>query len=235
MSIQANKKTTEPDISSGQVADYLEKHLDFFKDHEDLLSKLYIPHNTNGATSLIERQVALLREKNGKLKNRLRELVAVAKANERLSGNLKQLAVLLLEAETLPEVIFTVLDALRTELNSDFAVIRLLSNDQAAVDEYSEWFVHRDTEELKLFRDLFDGKRPICGRLSEPRVKFLFGNNAEHIGSAALVPLISGIDLGVLAIGGREASRFHPGMGTLFLQQLGELVSAALKPHMHQS
>ncbi|MDH3972407.1 MAG: DUF484 family protein, partial [Gammaproteobacteria bacterium] len=55
---------------------------------------------------------------------------------------------------------------------------------------------------------------------------------AQAIESVALIPLGPKVSLGLLAIGSREASRFHPGMGTLFLTHLGELTGLLLADHL---
>ena len=49
-----------------------------------------------------------------------------------------------------------------------------------------------------------------------------------------LPPLIKGFTLGaslIIAIGSQNASHFHPGMGTLFLTHLGELLGMLLALH----
>ena len=54
--------------SPEDVIKYLRNHSDFFVKHTDILSELSIPHNTTGnITSLIEYQVAQLRQKNTNL------------------------------------------------------------------------------------------------------------------------------------------------------------------------
>jgi uncharacterized protein YigA (DUF484 family) len=43
----------------------------------------------------------------------------------------------------------------------------------------------------------------------------------------ALVPIGADCRHGLLALGSTDAARFHPGMGTAFLERIGELVAAA--------
>jgi hypothetical protein len=45
------------------------------------------------------------------------------------------------------------------------------------------------------------------------------------------VPLQDPERLGILAVGSHDEQRFHPGMGTLFMGTLGELVSRAIRRH----
>ncbi len=47
-----------------RIAAYLGKHPDFFERHLDVLEQLRIPHPCRPAVSLLERQLARLREQN---------------------------------------------------------------------------------------------------------------------------------------------------------------------------
>ena len=53
----------ESDISEKQIADYLRNHPKFFANQEDLLANLSLPHESGKAISLVERQVAILRDR----------------------------------------------------------------------------------------------------------------------------------------------------------------------------
>jgi uncharacterized protein YigA (DUF484 family) len=75
------------------------------------------------------------------------------------------------------------------------------------------------------FADFLAHHEPISGRLSADRLQRLFGMQAPLIKSAALMPLG---DLGLLALGSRDADHFQPGMGTLFLKMIAATVTAAL-------
>ena len=48
----------------------------------------------------------------------------------------------------------------------------------------------------------------------------------------AVIPLVAGEKLGLLGLGGKDERRFSIAMGTEFLTQIGELVSAALAVHL---
>ena len=65
-------------------------------------------------------------------------------------------------------------------------------------------------------------------------ITFLFDGEAKNVASAAVIPLVAGADLGLLGLGGSEADRFQSSMGTEFLSQVGELVSAALAVHLEE-
>jgi hypothetical protein len=86
--------------------------------------------------------------------------------------------------------------------------------------------------ELEHFESFLKSSRPQCGRFKQEQLQYLFGDQAQAIESVALIPLGIKTSLGLLAIGSRETSRFHPGMGTLFLTHLGELTGQLLSEHI---
>jgi uncharacterized protein YigA (DUF484 family) len=64
--------------------------------------------------------------------------------------------------------------------------------------------------------------------LSESKLEFLFGSKARWVQSTALIPLGENGAVGMMAIGSSDPSRFYPGMGTLFLDLLANVISATL-------
>jgi uncharacterized protein YigA (DUF484 family) len=79
-----------------------------------------------------------------------------------------------------------------------------------------------------LLAEALDAGKPQCGRPDPDQAAFLFGAHASEVASYALVPLQHDGLRGLLAIGSRKPERFRPGMGFLFLAQLGEILAARL-------
>ncbi len=218
------------------IADYLQGNPDFFERHAALLTKLQLPHNRgSSAISLVERQVAALRDKNEKLETRLRELIEVARGNDVLAAKIHRLACRLVRADTASSV----MDALEASLREDFGASEWLlllpaesASDLAQLNSRHLRIVKPGAAELKMFETLFESGRPRCGQIRDSQRDYLFGAGTVEIGSAALVPLGSkaaGKQPGValLAIGSPDAERFHPTMSTEFLARIGDLVSEA--------
>jgi uncharacterized protein YigA (DUF484 family) len=82
---------------------------------------------------------------------------------------------------------------------------------------------------LDAFMGFFERGRPVCGPLTPQQLDYLFGAQAEELGSAAILPIQGDDILGVLAIGSADPRRFHPDMGTEFLVRLTEIVSRKLQ------
>ena len=229
MTNQAQAKNEIQLIDEDQVIEYLKEHTDFFIGHSELLAEIEIPHESGSAISLIERQLSVLRSKNKNLDHRLRDLMTAAHENQRLNESLQQLAINLFMAESLDDVIATVIEELKSKLETDYVSIYFLSRDEKKIKQQPERYINENDEQLELFSKLFEDKRIQCGRLSKEQIKLLFVDDAEDVGSGAMVPLADTRVFGIMGIGGRDAQRYHPGMGTEYLQKLADLISASVK------
>jgi len=202
--------------------------------HPELLASLEIPHQSGAAASLIERQVVVLRENLKKTERRLRELMDIARDNERLARSRHRVAVNLLGAHDLEDVISILLDELKNELKAEFADIKLFSADHELREHHPGLFVLPNAPELNVFSTMLKHKNPVCGRCSVEQQQFLFGSHADEVASAAVIPLVAGADLGLMGLGSSNADRFRTSMGTEFLSQIGELIGAALAVHLEK-
>jgi len=239
---------TEPGVDQETVDEravvaYLRTHPEFFERNGSLLTNLRVPHQSGAAVSLLEYQVQVLREQRKKLENKLHELVEVARDNDRLNERMHALTLSLMEAGGLEEILLTVQDTLRSDFLADVTALRLftapdhgLKADAAAVSDAfaNVVFTQRGDPGLSAFDKILHGAKPMCGRLRREQLDYLFGERANEVASAVLIPLGRGGKLGMVAVGSFDRQRYHAGMGTVFLKYLGELISGALRPHMSE-
>ena len=218
-----------------ELISLLRDNADILERHPELLAILEVPHETGRAVSLIERQVAVLRQKTKKQDERLRELMDVARDNERLAKSRHNLAINLLAAHDLDDVISTVLDVLGNELSADYAVIKLFSENEQRIERAPDLFVDAKDKGLTAFKTMLEQKNIVCGKSIPEQKTFLFGDNADDIKSAAIIPLIAGANLGLIGLGANKVERFSSAMGTDFLSQIGELISASLAVHLESN
>ena len=213
-------------ITADDVADYLQQHPDFFQDYLDLLEDLNIPHPSGTAVSLLVKQVQLLRDKLDRQEQRLAELLEIAKANDVASAKLHQLSLALFNTNSLEETVTTLGEALMEYFASDFVALRLI---QACPNEaLASLFIDPQSNDAKAFMKELGNQQIKCARPTLAQAKVLFGDQALAVNSCALIPISLGESAGILAIGSREAGRFHFSMGQLFLSQIGEIVAARL-------
>jgi uncharacterized protein YigA (DUF484 family) len=225
------------EFPEGVVADYLKSHQDFFERHPLVLLSLKLPHRTGGsAISLVERQVAMLRQRNAQLERQFKDLVAVAKSNDALVEKIHQLGLKLMRAPNLPAR----LEQLETSLREDFGAERavlVLFTETAPASAQREGFVRRmsqDDADAKPFAAFLRAAKPRCGPLRD-RQKNIFERDADTVSSAALVPLGPNANLGFLTIGSHDPDHFHPGKRMDFLARLGDLLAVALTDEREQS
>ena len=232
MSTQRKPEFVEEPVSEQAVHDYLEANPDFFERHGALLSRLELPHGAGGAVSLVERQVAVLRQKELKLQRQLKELIDVARDNDLLATKIHKLCLQLLAAGDLQECVSAVEEAMRAGFGADHSILVLFADPDMFDDiEGGRFFrvIQRDDQTLGPFETFLNGKGPRCGQVRDAQKAFLFQDAADEIGSVALVPLGGKAELGFMAIGSHDADRFHPGMSIDFLARVGDLVAGALK------
>ena len=214
------------------IAAYLSENPGFFDRHPKLLEDLVIPHSCGGAVSLVEYQVSVLRDQVRELRRRMQSLANNARDNEALSQRLHQLTLALVECTRLDEVLTNLYQAMREDFKADFAAIRLFADPTSSGDQGLGEFVGKKSDGKALFSQALASSKPTCGHIKDRQLAFLFPEHGREITSGALLPLGHSTPFGILAIGSRDAQRFHPGMGTIFLRQLGEIVSRILVPHV---
>lgn len=210
------------------VARYLEEHPDYFDRHPDALASIRIAHEVGGsAISLIERQVQLLREREQGLQRQLRELVSIARENDALGQRLHRFAVALLEARGFEDAVEAARELLRQEFGLEAVVVRLRGRADSAPN--GPELVLEDDHRLAAVLNQLDNGKPLCGgEFEEGLLRYLFGDRVTDIRSCALIPLGDKSPRGVLALGSHDPHRFHPGMGTVYLARLGELLMQGL-------
>lgn len=232
MSTQAKPDYVDNELSEQSVHDYLAAHPDFFERNATLLSALNLPHSSGGTVSLVERQVSMLRQKDLKRDRQLNELISVARANDVLAAKIHELTLQLMAASDLRATVNALEEAMRSGFGADQAVLVILGDPDAFKDiDIGRFFrvVTKKDPSLKPFDTFLNGSGPRCGQIRDSQREFLFHDDAEEIGSAALVPIGKGAEIGFLAVGSIDTDRFHPGMSIDFLTRLGDLISAALK------
>ena len=216
-----NSTVDDIDITDEQVARYLKNHPGFFLSREDLIMDLKLVHPSGKAVSLLERQVALLRERNMDMRQRLSELLDNARDNDTLFGQSRRLTLALLEARTLDQLTSAFNHAMTHDFDVDFATVVLISE---LPPKSSGSRVVTTLEAQRQIANLLKNRSGTLGILRAEEVEFLFPKQHSQIGSCAVMPIGSQPSQGVIAIGSKNPDYFHSGMGTLFLGYLAELM-----------
>jgi len=214
------------DIKPATVASYLRRHPDFLAAYPDLASELVLPSANGPAASLAVHQLRGLREKNAMLEARLRELTAVAGDNEKLMRRVHGLMLALLGSRDIEETVRNVVRRLTEDFQSERVRLVFFGDLAGLPDE--PWLLREPhgVSGLPEFTSFLEHGDPVAGRLAPEKLNRLFGDAAPDVRSAALMRI--GPDA-ILAIGSADADRFHPGMGTLFLDMISTTVGSAIE------
>jgi len=213
-----------------QIEAYLREHPDFFEQHHELLAEISLPHESGSAVSLVERQVAILRERNMDMRHRLSKLLDNARDNDKLFDKSKRLVLSLIEGQDMGDIIDALHYSFDKDFNIHFTSLILFGNadkipsSQARIVTIAEAREHVGT--------LLKNSRAVCGTLGAKEMQFIFGDHASEIGSVATVPLIHGSVFGLLSIGNRDPHYYRSSMGTLFLSYIAEVLNRLLPKYL---
>lgn len=208
-------------LDASDVAAYLQRHPDFFHHRDDLLRVLYVPHDApRGTVSLVERQIYLLRQQNNDLRQRLNQLMDIARDNDRLFEKTRRLVLDLLDSATLEEVVGAVEDSLRYSFQVPYSSLLLFSYEPLAVGRSV-----RAEEAWENIGGLLSEAQGVCGILQPHELDFLFEQDSLMIGSAAVVRIGH---YGVLAIGSPDPNHYKSTLGTLFLGHIADVLARTL-------
>jgi uncharacterized protein YigA (DUF484 family) len=222
-----NPIDTQPAALNPQaVADFLIQHPNFFNDFPALLAELNIPHpHGTHAISMSERQLISMRDKVRMLENKLAELIQFGEENDGISDKLQALTLALLTTRTPQDILV----ALALHLREGFAVphhaLRAWNLPSDSVPGLSDPVSQAARDSISAMA------QPVCGVLAVDEAINWFGEVSPHLRAFACIPLrvsANGVPLGLLVLASEEENRFYAGMGTLYLERLGQLISAAL-------
>jgi uncharacterized protein YigA (DUF484 family) len=219
-------QATGVELNDELVREYLKNHDDFLQRNPDMMDYLHISHASGSAVSLVEKQVSVLRERNVDMRHRLNALTGNARDNDKLYEQTRALVLKLLEADSIDTLYRTFMDAMANEFQVEHACMILYGDNGSAGDCRVETRESAKNEIGALFR----GHKAVCGTLRKEELSYLFPD-AGAVGSAALMPLLNSEQLGLIAVGSSDGSRYDSEMGTLFLSHIADVV-VRLLPHL---
>ena len=194
------------------VEAFLRAHPNFLQDRPGLLAVMNLPHGGEGAVSLVERQVSVLRERNIASRQKLAELSDISRENDRLLEATRNTILALLAGENRADLSRLWLDQVTGTFKAEMGALVWLDG------------VSVEAGEAPLASKLICQGGGFSGVLRPEEMQTVFGTTATE-GSAALVAIRSGEDeLGVLGVGSHDTQRYQAEDGTLFLEYLAEVI-----------
>lgn len=222
-------------ITEDGIANFLVNTPDFFERHAELLAavKLTSPHGQR-AVSLQERQAEMLRDKIRVLELRMMDMMRHGTENEVLLDRQQHWIKTLLMTTNARDLPHVIADGIAHEFMVPQVAIKV-------------WGVAETFRIEPFAADVSESIKTFAAGLNKPYVGINNGVDAvrwlaqpDAAQSLALIPLRAAQKqdhaqeaaerevIGLLVLASPDAQRYHEGMGTAFLERLGELASAAL-------
>lgn len=222
-------------MESQHIALFLKQHPRFFEQHPEVLEHLQLANHTPG--SLVERQAVLLQQKKNELEKQLHLFLQNGETNDRISGQLHRLTLELIQINHLNDLLTAIPTLIQEHFAAAQVVLRIWGNPALSLqprfprttilptppNSWKQLFPFSDTPDTPL--------EPTCLHELPLDIRAWFDNDLH---SFALLPLVHSAGAwGVLGLGSYDVRRFQPTHGTLYLQRLADIVSAALARYMH--
>ncbi|KJY81626.1 3',5'-cyclic-nucleotide phosphodiesterase [Vibrio galatheae] len=205
-------------LTAEVVAEYLSDNPDFFIHRRDLVDRLALPHQEQGAVSLVHVQMNRQRQRIEELEEEITALMSLAKSNDRTFHEFMQLQEQILKCDSLLSVIKAI-EEMAKSLDL-IAYVRLLDN------ESSYYALSKDNYQ-RFATNHLNGKGAYLGRMRKVDRELLFGDHsrAPEMGSYVVLPLHKTSLQGVLVFSSSDGGHFQPHMDTLFLRHLALVLS----------
>ena len=223
-----NETTQNSPVSAEQVSSYLRSFPHFFEQHASLLAEIYLPSpHGSGAISLAERQQLAQRDKIHALENKLVTLISYAEENDETSKKIHDFSVNLLKSRNFETLQAAIIQCMQEDFLVSESAIRIWANPND--NETPNEFTPENKDFIEWVNDL---TRPYCGEQPDITKDLL----SDQLQSFAFIPLYKNTEekqtFGVLILGSVDTQHFKSDMGVVYLERIGDLVSAALSSHI---
>lgn len=230
-------ETINANINEMDVRDFLTQNPDFFISNYDLLDTLTFPEtgSAQGTSSLVDKQISFLRERNLELRNRLTSFIDIARSNDILLKQTRKIILSLISHKNFDDFAGALRYGLITVFQLDNARLVLFSDNGSSEVTTTETdeiiFVDSLTTAKMNVPALTELKKPLCGNLRSNELSYFFGDAASRIGSVALVPLNYKTVRGFLIAGKADPLHFKSSMDTLFFETLAASIERLIYKH----
>ena len=233
---QLSPPVHKPDVTDRDIVDYLRKHPHFLAERPALLAEIDLPHvGGSGAISLVERQVAILRERNMDMRHRLNHLLDNARTNDVLFDKSKRLILSLLSLSDSNDLLPTFFTYLHNEFAIQYSQLLLFPSNECHFTLPSNRYTQLLNKSLATEKlpTLLNNKRAICGQLKNDETTFIFRRDADFIRSTATATLtLNHQTIGLLVLGNTDPNYYSSTMNTLFLTFITDVLSQLLAQYI---
>lgn len=209
---QSAEKPELKGLEAADLAAFLKDNPTIFQQRPELLELVTLSDNRS-ATSLLERQVNVLRTRLEQQKSTHSQLFQVARENEQISDNFSEIVYQMIGFTNLSEFATHFPSALKSIFDIDEVSFKTAQS------------VERKQQDKQSYDDALrrlTNNSASCDNRWPSSIMGLFFN--PDIQSAALIPMCNRENeapLGILALGSRDADRYTNDLGSVYLDKLG--------------
>lgn len=223
------------ELSEDDVIAFLRQNPDFLADRPALIAELELPHHQGGTVSLVERQVAILRDRNITMRHRLSDLLQTARRNDELFEKTRGLVIDLIKSQSRHTLVSALFDALTQRFDiRHFRLVLVSESGQSLNKDKHLRCMNQEQADQPPLKSLLHQRNAFCGQLSRTEYDALFGTEAATIGSVAIAPLrqLQGNFIsGALILANKDPDYYHSTTDTLFLGFIVDLFTTLFNSH----
>ena len=233
--MKTDEKSAEGAIEDpNQIRDYLSQNPDFFVENSDLLTELALPHGQQGAISLVEKQVSMLRERDKASRIKLDEYLKAAQQNDDIFKKSQFMILGLIEADDKETFLRNLEKGFKRDFKSSAYSLLIFGEEPKQINHFTSVVSKATAKEY--VASLIRSTKPTLGVLRPAEQDFLFRHQSEKVKSAVVLSIREGREqTALLAIGSSDPNYFQPGMGTLFVQFIADVLARLIPRHLRDA
>ena len=241
---ESMRDSEQREINEADVTAYLRNHPDFFRSQPALLGELSLPHVTGNAASLVEKQVAVLRERGIKARRKLGELIENAKDNDSLFEKTQQLVLKILQASNSDQLFQLVESAFSNDFDVELCAIVVLSSNTDKADEgatqnkalFTGKRVKSLTDNDNAVANIIKNNKTFCGALRTAEEQFIFSRELSANNAISAAVTIRDLDTNdqsktyklLIAVGHKDGNHYGSDTGTIFIDYIADILQIQL-------
>ena len=229
--IKSNTTATKDEpLNADAVASYLRQNPDFFNQYSSLLADIELAHDCGQATSLIERQTQVMRQKIKDNADRMSDILTTARRNDVQFEKTKRLVIALAAAANLNDLTEALKQSFIGEFHADAVHLAIFSG-LNVTDTHpclsSAEHPEENTYNAEI-KALASNNWAYCQDFKVTSMSHLFVHHSK-LTSSAIVPLyLADQPLGVLIIASNCADHYSDQLDTLFLNHVAAVTGSCL-------
>lgn len=222
---QADSKVNKPSVlSSEDILIFLNEHPEFLQQHPEILENQALDHECGDASSLLERQVKVLRQRVQDYANKLDGLVATAQRNDSQFEKTKDLVSTLGGCQNLSQVTAALKASFIDAFQADIVKLIILQDSEEQAPDLIT--LSAASEKAKALTSITEKTDAFCTPVNSSPLAGMLADTAKPMHSCAVLPIhYQQQALGLIIIASAAEDHYNKELDTLFLNHVATVSS----------